>query len=212
MGSELITTSQKMDMLYELIGECPYAYATKHYGKEIGAVLRGVISKKIYKTLRTCKHARDKRSITGFAKEMVTNWILEDFIVNTLRKMGYKVWHNGVDRKREFLPSHLVDSSPDFRVMIDGTMYYVEMIADWLNFWERAEYGHMRDNKLPNLVKLSKDQFVTVLCVDLVNRSYGFVEIEPDTPCVGKPNPIWDGKLAYNLTIPRKVFLKLPQY
>ncbi len=73
--------------LEKLFGKDLVTIATKlGYSKENILILKGDIDTlkeeypQIIERLNSCEHNRDKRDIMTYAKDLVCNWILEDYI------------------------------------------------------------------------------------------------------------------------------------
>lgn len=206
-----MTIEEKVRMVQEIVEYDPVVFADKNYGIEYGDLFRGVLSQGIWETVRTCKHNKDKsRSWIRYCQDIVIGWVIEDYLFQLLTKLGYKVWMNGVDKERRFSQGKDITGATDFIIEMWGTRYQCEMISDWSGYWGNEGHGHLRDNKLPNLIQLSVDSFVMLLCVDIRNQRYGFLEIEPTTPSRKHTVKAWGDKVVHDTDIPKSIFRKFP--
>lgn len=95
-------------------------------------------------------HNMDNRTPVKYGAFLVRNWLLEDIVSDILSSdADISVKKSGKDSQREFLDSPNAD--PDLNITLGGSTYYIEVIADYDNFWQPVGKIDLRDEKYPNL-------------------------------------------------------------
>lgn len=173
-------------------------------------ILKGKMDRKIEKELSEMKEKRDNRTTLEYAKELILAKVKEYFLMDYFYTLyGEKYFFNGGERGELFLLKEKdITSETDW---ISEKGEFVEVTDDYTGFWQRSGIMHMRYNKLPNLVKLArKGNEVFVLGVDLENKAYGFIRIEPNISLEYHSNfKPFGGKPAYSMAIDTSVFKAL---
>jgi len=104
-----------------------------------------------YSNLVSCRHNRDKRSVSEYGMDLVASWLFEDFIMKNLTDNGLDVRKNGTDRDREILPSEGVSPASDCTVVVDGKERCMEIICDYSGWWRNTGRVDLRDRKYESL-------------------------------------------------------------
>lgn len=98
-----------------------------------------------------CEHRRRGRTPAVYALDLYANWVIEDYTIGILRKMGFEVKRNGADADRR-IKSDKVTNDADLLIRVPGgkwrevelTSSYTALIATYSKF-------HLRDKKYPHL-------------------------------------------------------------
>ena len=214
-----MTELEKYNVLKNFLKQDPVDYAIKNtFSNDCIKLLKGhdILSREI----ESCKYGADRRDVNKFALEVVRIWEQENFIRDKLNTIpNVFAYLEGVDYQREFLFQKDVKTTPDFRIRV----YYDEfnhedflndLVSDYGRFWQSKHHGHLRDNKLPKLVELSKSENVFVMACDADERAIGFVEINPGMEAelddrYVKSHPPFGGKPAYIIDIDTTKFFSV---
>lgn len=127
----------------------------------------------VWKSLQSCKHQRDKRTIEEYAKDLVSSWVYEDTILIYL-KDNFEIELYGADRERNVLPSSKVSTDSDFCLKKNDELISVELVNSYTNYWKAYQRIDLRDNKFE---KLKKKQAL-LICIDIFNKEFYFVDLK----------------------------------
>jgi len=106
-----------------------------------------------YKNIVSCKNQRDKREPLEFARDIIANWIFEDFVLDLLSNDSLKVVLSGGDKNREILHALNVTHDSDFIIKKDGKKYKLELMANYTSYWLKFKKFHLRNDKFDKLIK-----------------------------------------------------------
>ena len=127
----------------------------------------------IWKSLQSCKHQRDKRTIEEYAKDLVSSWIYEDTILNYL-KDNFEIDLYGSDKERNILPNSKVSSDSDFCIKKNGKLVNIELVNSYTNYWKAYQRIDLRDNKFEKL----KDKQAILICIDVYNKEFYLIDLK----------------------------------
>ena len=95
---------------------------------------------------------RDFRSSVEYATELITGWIVEDAFVKWLEGLGLECELRGNDSSRELLASgSMISTKPD--IHLTKSNRFIELIADYHDYWHKNRRCHLRNDKYRNLVE-----------------------------------------------------------
>lgn len=118
-----------------------------------------------YRNLQTCNHQRDTRNIMDYGKDVVSSWILEDYLSKTLSNDNFTVTLTGADRERRILPNTEVGSQNDYIIQFSDNRPPVsmELVNDHGTFWAGKKKMHLRDDKYRHI--LNNQSYVFALAL-----------------------------------------------
>ncbi len=93
---------------------------------------------------------KDKRTPVEYGIDLVLGWLIEDAVLQTLNKAGFKSTLDGNDRLRDFLSANSISAQPDIRIQTRSAKS-LEVFADWRGTWRRYGHADLRDNKFLSL-------------------------------------------------------------
>ncbi len=102
-----------------------------------------------YRNLQSCTHQRDTRNIMDYGRDIVSSWILEDYLAKTLSNEDFTVTLAGADRERCILANTEVGSQNDYTIEFSDNRPSVsmELVNDHGTFWADCKKMHLRDDK-----------------------------------------------------------------
>ncbi|MBT7557017.1 hypothetical protein HN615_08840 [Candidatus Woesearchaeota archaeon] len=127
----------------------------------------------IWKSLQSCKHQRDKRTIEEYAKDLVSSWIYEDTVLIYL-KDDFEIDLYGADKERNILPNSKVSSGSDFCIKKNGKLVSIELVNSYTNYWKTYQRIDLRDNKFEKL----KDKQAILICIDIYNKEFYLIDLK----------------------------------
>jgi hypothetical protein len=151
--------------------------------------------------LEKCKlnFHRDARSAIEYGLDLVFGWLSEDLLLDSLRMRGFNVELSGEDRRREFLPSGEIGTSPDFCIVVNGERRPLEIVLSWNQYWEKTDTWDIRESKFRHLTRLGEESLC--LGVELPKLQGFFIDMrDAKNACTKRPNPAWGYKNCYTLT------------
>jgi len=99
----------------------------------------------------TCEHRRKGRTPAVYALDLYANWIIEDYIIHLLGKLGFDVKKNGADSDRRIKAVNVTNES-DTLIRVGGGKYRkMELTVSYTNLISDTSTFHLRDNKYPHL-------------------------------------------------------------
>ena len=111
---------------------------------------------------------RDERSTLAYAIDLILGWIIEDLFVKWCQINEINAVLDGKDSGRELLSkSGQIGGKADILLRNSGKK--IEVIQDYSNFWARNKIGHLRNEKLDQLLADS-----TILLGFTENQVYFF--------------------------------------
>lgn len=119
-------------MYYIMKGE--EEFLKKHYGN-------------IYKSIKSCAHASDSRSLIQYAKDIVMAWVFETYVMKNLQNHGLDIVRNGGDKDYQFLHGTEISSESDFMV----GMQRIELICNYTDYWSKHGCIDLRESKAKHL-------------------------------------------------------------
>lgn len=154
-----------------------------------------------YNNIISCVHNRDNRSPMDYARDLVSSWLFEDYIVGKFAELGYSLTLSGKDSGRKILMNIRVGSNSDSIFKYNGEKINIEVINDYTGFWNKYKTIHLRDSKFNKL--LSEKSIL--LAISITNKTFALIPITKKT----KSNYIkshfpYGGKPAYEIIIEEK--------
>lgn len=129
---------------------------------------RDLISKSL-----SLEHNKDNRSTLEFLKEMVANWLIEDYIKQLLECSGFTVSRDGTDSNREFQYNSNIKTNTDFILTKNGITRNVELQVSYTDYWDRVGEVFLRDNKFEHLYTRGD----ILLLVDFNNFTFTYYDL-----------------------------------
>lgn len=129
---------------------------------------RDLISKAL-----SLEHNKDNRTTLEFLKEMVANWLIEDYIKQLLEYAGFTVNRDGSDCNREFQYNGEIRTNSDFILTKDGITRNVELQVSFTDYWNRVGEVFLRDNKFEHLYSRGD----ILLLVDFNNFTFTYYDL-----------------------------------
>jgi|DEB0MinimDraft_10_1074344.scaffolds.fasta_scaffold01819_15 hypothetical protein len=154
------------------------------------------------------EHHKDYRTTLQFARNLVMNWLIEDFVYYMLRKQDIEVKRTGKDGHRKLLKGWNASSDPDLQCKINNNNLWIEVIANYPtqsfdSFWESEGYYDLRDYKLKNLKSKSYKDKTIVLGVNVKQKKYFTMQITPDLQSLDySPEEKFGNKLTKKVMFP----------
>ena len=153
----------------------------------------------LYDKILGCWHNSDKRDPFDYARDLVANWLFEDWFVFKLRERGVDITLSGVDSKREILSTDRVTTASDTVVKINGKYIGMELAVNFTGYWKRNGRIDLRDNKYLNLLNHEN-----LLCaIDLKNRMFTLLDIPNMNNAVEyeEHHEAWGNKPCYSIIL-----------
>lgn len=98
-----------------------------------------------------CEHRRRGRTPAVYALDLYANWVIEDYTIAILLKMGFEVKRNGADADRR-IKSNKVTNDADLLMRIPGGRWReVELTSSYTALIAKHSKFHLRDKKYPHL-------------------------------------------------------------
>ncbi|MBR2908898.1 MAG: hypothetical protein IKC11_00945 [Clostridia bacterium] len=152
----------------------------------------------VYANILSCIHNRDGRSPMEYARDLVSSWIFEDYMVQKFHSLGYNLYLSGKDKERVILPNSKVGSDSDVIFKYDNHELNIEIMNDYSNYWERYNTLDLRDNKFDKLLQTNS----VLLAVSLINRTYSLIPINEELEYRYIPyHKPYGGKPAYQINL-----------
>ena len=126
----------------------------------------------VYQSLLTCSQNKDKRTYLEYAKDLVSAWTFEDYLVEKFRLLGEDLRLAGADKERKILVNAKTSSSSDTVYVYDNYRLKVEIVNDYTGFWYKAKKIHLRNHKYEHL----KQENSVLVGVDTVNKKYIIID------------------------------------
>lgn len=127
----------------------------------------------VYDNILSCVHNRDGRTPMEYARDLVSSWIFEDFLVQKFNNLGYNLYLSGMDKERVILSHSKVGSDSDVIFEFDNYKLNIEIMNDYSSYWKRYQTLDLRDNKFN---KLSQTNSV-LLAISLIDKTYSIIPI-----------------------------------
>ena len=159
----------------------------------------------VYEDILSCIHNRDTRSPMEYARDLVSSWIFEDYLVHEFNTLGYNLYLSGKDKERVILPENKVGSDNDVIFEYDNFELKVEIMNDYSNYWQRSNTLDLRDNKFNKLLQTDS----VLLAISLKSRTYAVIPINKDLEYKYIPSHRFYGyKPAYQINLKNIRFYK----
>lgn len=113
----------------------------------------------------------EQRSWTQYFKDLITGWVMEDVMLELLKRNGLEVVHNGRDAARHIAIGNGVSTEADFQVKVGSVIRKVELSNELNTILGNEGYIEKRSPTLINLWKtkaiwvyreLSTDKYVLI--------------------------------------------------
>lgn len=155
-----------------------------------------------YANLISCNHHADKRDILVYGQDLVASWIIEDYLVDNLKKTGIEIQRAGTDKKREILSSTQVSTDSDCLVCFGGKERLLELMSDYTGYWARYKKMELRDSKF----KKMQDSKSLFLGISTVDRKYLLLDMSQAFEFQYIPSySFYGGKPAYSIKFPKDI-------
>lgn len=186
--------------------ELPLEYLAKklNYSESNILVLEGNEEKlktlypDVYANILSCVHNRDGRSPMEYARDLVSSWLFEDFMVQKFNSLGYNLYLSGKDKERVILANSKVGSDSDVIFEYDNLKLNIEIMNDYTNYWQRYNTLELRDNKFNKLLQTNS----VLLAISLINRTYSIISINKELDYKYIPShDHYGGKPAYQINL-----------
>jgi hypothetical protein len=105
-----------------------------------------------YNNLINCRHQRDSRSYLDYGRDLITSWLLEDYFLDELRKLGLKINLVGNDKERKILKNSKTSTNSDYEVIFENNTIKVELVFDFTDFCLKNKKIDLRDNKIDKIL------------------------------------------------------------
>lgn len=154
-----------------------------------------------WNNISSCLHNADERGVWEYAKDLVSSWVFEDYILKLFEKNGLLAKLSGGDRTRKILPNTRISSSSDFSIEcpeVNGTKRKVELINSYTSYWKEKNKLDLRDNKYSRL----KREESIILGIDFYYRDFFLIDLrrEYEVDFIKEHKP-FGGKAAYAVNI-----------
>lgn len=200
----------KQDIISNFIGEDCYLFALKHYGKTYANILNNKLDAVTKEIIKEYIHAKDKRTDVEYAKDLILNWIIEDYIFLNLKDINGAIIKNGKDRNRKLLKGGELTHDSDYLIKTSKGDKNIELIVNFTDFWHQTEKCHLRENKLKKLIEQSKIRDTYILAVSLLTNEYQIIKINKDMKYrYIKEHKAFGYKSAYEIDLKRANFVTL---
>lgn len=152
----------------------------------------------VYDNILSCVHNRDGRSPMEYARDLVSSWIFEDYIVQKFNSLGYSLYLSGKDKERVILSHSKIGSDSDVIFEYNNNKLNIEIMNDYSNYWPRYNTLDLRDNKFNKLLQTNS----VLLAVSLINKTYSIIPINEELQYKYIPShPPYGGKSAYQINL-----------
>ena len=130
-------------------------------------------------------HQRDSRKLADYAREILLNWLVEDYVIAALSgKQPGKIQLSGTDRQRQFLAGPEIAAAPD--ILVDGKPFDIK--SDWTNYWSQRQVIDLRDDEY----LLLKERRAGLILFQPLDRCYAILhDLGGLTAARGKRHPVW---------------------
>lgn len=127
------------------------------------------------------KHAKDPKSIsrkgenrswTQYFKDLITGWVIEDLVIEMMRKQGIEVKHNGRDAGRVIDIGSNVNQQADIEITVGEISRKVELTNEFNTIL--MKHGFI-EKRAPALVNLWKEKGIW-LYRDISNGKYVLID------------------------------------
>ena len=152
----------------------------------------------VHRNLLSCEHNRDNRTPIEYGQDLVSSWLFEDYLINSLIKNGLDIRKSGTDKKREILSKMSISSSSDCKIHGKGRTTGVEIINDYGGYWNRNRKIDLRDDKYRKISSTS----TILLCISNNDNKYMVIDNISKLPVnrIASHAP-YGGKPAYSVDI-----------
>lgn len=149
------------------------------------------------KNILSCSQQKDGRSPLDFAKDIVANWIFEDYLIDYIKNDKFKIIAYGVDKERNFLHTMKIKYDSDYKIKYKEKTFLMELSVNYLGYWQRENKLHLRCKKYDYL-KRSNSLF---LGIDMQNKKFILMDFATNFNSIYiEPHPPWQ-KPAYEINI-----------
>lgn len=157
----------------------------------------------IYQNILSCVHNRDGRSPIEYARDLVSSWLFEDFMVTKFKNLGYNLYLSGKDKDRTILPTNNVGSDCDIVFEFNNYSLNIEIVNDYSNHWQQYKTLDLRDNKFNKLLQTNS----VLLAISLINKTYSLIPISKELHFIYIPSHRpYGGKPAYQINLEEIIF------
>ena len=162
-----------------------------------------------YSNLLSCKHNRDSRTSMEYAQYLVSSWVFEDYLLQTLNDVGLNIRLSGEDRTRKLLKSSKIKSSSDYFIEYKGKTAFIELANDYTGYWKKNGQCDLRDDKYLHIKSEGeKSNYSLLLGIDFVNNKFFIIDLNLDNLNVKYSDYFFAyGKPAYSIMLDSVEFI-----
>ncbi len=142
---------------------------------------RKILEEKITGT----RHHRNHRDARTYAANVVLGWVMQDVVIQQLRKSGYECEPAGADAQRQLLRGHQISEEADLRLQTPaGEIWWLDVLTDYptqkgaLSYWKQTNRCDLRDQKFQRLAeKIKGGDRAGLIGISTGTKSYFGLEI-----------------------------------
>lgn len=207
----------KYEIKYDLISnfiEMDIAEKLRSLGfaEEYVDIVQGRMNKDISDKLSKMNQKRDGRNALRYGQDLILPKMIEYFLIDYFKTTYYQDYYfNGGEGEELFLlkESEITNDSD----LMNDRNEYIEVVSDYTGFWAKSGIMHFRNNKLPQLMHLARNQKVSILAVDIKNDSYGFIELNDEVITKYHESIAgFNGKSGWSIEVDTSEFEKFDRY
>lgn len=151
-----------------------------------------------YANILSCEHEKDERTFMEYAKDLVSSWLFEDFLVAKFRQLGFTLTLSGNDKNRKILNQFTVSTNSDAVFEHGSKKMKIEIINDYTGFWAKNKCLHLRDRKFNKLLA----EHAYLLAISIVEKTFFVLPINEGTENKYiSSHKNYGGKPAYEIPI-----------
>jgi len=106
-----------------------------------------------FSNLVSCNHQKDSRGYLDYGRDLITSWLLEDYFLNELKKLGLAIELSGNDKERKILKNTKTSANSDFEIEINDKKLKMELVFDFTDYCLKNNKIDLRDNKIEKLIE-----------------------------------------------------------
>lgn len=153
-------TNNSFEAIEDFFGKKPVVLAQElHYSEENLLILemnKKEIMRKYNQTFQNILsnfYAKDTRNEMEYARDIVVNWLLEDYCLQLFKEWGYKTTLSGADKGRKILSCKATSNECDFKLKKNRKKCNIELQVNYTGFWIREGLADLRDSKYRSIIE-----------------------------------------------------------